>query len=72
MNSKKIIGRAIKHERKKKKFTQQDLADRLDTERNYVCRLEAGKINLTVNYLDKIIAILETNHAEFFNGKHLV
>ena len=72
MSSKKIIGRIIKHVRKNKGFTQQELADGLDTERNYVCRIEAGKINLTVDYLDKIIAILQTNHAEFFNGKHII
>jgi len=72
MNSKKIIGRIIKHVRKNKGFTQQELADGLDTDKPYISRLEAGKINLTVDYLDRIIKTLETNHAEFFNTKHII
>ena len=48
-----------------KQFTQSEFALLLDVDRQYVWRLENGKINLTMNYLDKIIICLECNHTDF-------
>jgi len=64
--SKEIIGMMIKLRRKEKMITQQQLATLLDVDRQYVWRLENGKINLTMDYLDKLIKELDCNHADFF------
>jgi len=54
-SSREIIGRIIKLQRKMKGFTLQELADKLDVDRQYVWRLENGKINMSLDYLDKVI-----------------
>lgn len=64
--SKNIIGRIIKYRRIKLGLTLQELADRLEVDRQYIWKLENGKINMSLNYLDKIIDKLECNHEDFF------
>lgn len=59
-STKEIIGKMIKEVRTEKKITLQQLADRLDVDRQYIWRLENGKINFTLDYLDKILD--ELNH----------
>jgi len=66
--SREIIGRKIKFQRKKKNLTQQELADLLQVDRQYVWRLENGKINMTLDYLDKIILKLNCKQEDFFNN----
>ena len=65
-SSKKIIGQKIKFFREKNKLTQQELADLIDVDRQYVWKLENGKKNITVDYLDKIIDKLNCTHEDFF------
>jgi len=64
--SKKIIGKMIKARREEKNITQSQLAGLLHIDRQYVWRIENGKINLTLNYLDKIILALKCTHDDFF------
>jgi repressor LexA len=66
--SKEIIGKLIKQQRLNKQMTQQELADLLNVDRQYVWNIENGKINLTLDYLDKIIAKLKCTHNEFLNS----
>ena len=63
-----IIGNTIKFLRKKGKIPQQELADRLGIDRQYMWKLEAGKINMTMDYLDNIIKQLGTSPEEFHNN----
>ena len=63
--SREIVGQMIKARRKEKKLTQQQLADLLEVDRQYIWRLENGKINLTMDYLDNVIEKLNCNHADF-------
>ena len=65
MTSREIIGSMIKHRRKEKRLTQQQLANLLEIDRQYVWRLENGKVNLTMDYLDTIITKLNCSHADF-------
>lgn len=65
--SKEIIGKLIAMNRKKKNITPQQLADSLGVDRQYVWRLENGKINLTMNYLDRVIIELGCVHDDFIN-----
>lgn len=64
-SSRVIIGKVIKKIRKEKKLSQQQLADLLDVDRQYVWRLENGKINFTMDYLDKIIKKLDCEYSDF-------
>ena len=62
-----VVGGIIKSIREEKKITQTQLAHLLDIDRQYVWRLENGFINLTMDYLDKIIVALGCVPTEFFN-----
>ncbi len=64
--SRQIIGMMIELRRKKINFTQTQLANLLEVDRQYVWRLENGKINLTMDYLDKVIEKLNCTHDDFF------
>jgi len=65
MTSKEIIGAMIKDKRLKKIITQQQFADLLSVDRQYIWKLENGKVNLTMDYLDKIVLELGCLHSEF-------
>lgn len=73
MNSSKIvIGKMIKDLRKEKNLSQQELADLLDVDRQYVWRIENGKINLTLDYFDKVIKELSKNNKNNISFKSLL
>ena len=63
--SKQMIGVLIEARRKSKKISQQELANLLQVDRQYIWKLENGKVNLTMNYLDKVIKELSCLHSEF-------
>jgi transcriptional regulator with XRE-family HTH domain len=64
-SSKEIIGTMIKSRRKERDFTQKQLADLLEVDRQYVWRLENGKVNFTMDYLDKVIFKLNCDQKDF-------
>lgn len=64
-SSKEILGSLIKSRRLEKNLTQQQLADLLEVDRQYVWRLENGKVNFTADYLDKIIFKLNCKQKDF-------
>ncbi|MBA3706189.1 MAG: helix-turn-helix transcriptional regulator [Bacteroidetes bacterium] len=68
-NVKQHIGWIVKQQRLKKRLTQQQLADLLNVGRQYVWKIENGRINLTVGYLDKIIEKLKCSYIDFFSNK---
>lgn len=55
----------IKHQRLKCDLTLEELADKLNTDRHYIWKLENGKINMSLDYLDKILKKLKCSHKEF-------
>ena len=65
--SKEIIGSMIRKIRKDKNYTQQQLADLLGVDRQYIWRIENGKVNFTMDYFDKVITQLNCVHADFLN-----
>jgi transcriptional regulator with XRE-family HTH domain len=64
-STKEILGSLIKSRRLEKNFTQKQLADLLEVDRQYVWRLENGKINFTMDYLDKVIYKLNCEQKDF-------
>ena len=67
-NAKQHIGQIIKQQRVKKQITQRELADLLNVGRQYVWKIENGRINLTLDYLDKIITKLKCSNNDFFKN----
>jgi transcriptional regulator with XRE-family HTH domain len=64
-SSKVVMGKMIKSQRKQRDFTQKQLADLLEVDRQYVWRLENGKVNFTMDYLDKVIFRLNCEQKDF-------
>jgi transcriptional regulator with XRE-family HTH domain len=64
-SSKEVLGSLIKSRRLERNFTQKQLADLLEIDRQYVWRLENGKVNFTMDYLDKIIYKLGSEQKDF-------
>jgi transcriptional regulator with XRE-family HTH domain len=64
-SSKEIMGKMIKSQRKQRDFTQKQLADLLEVDRQYVWRLENGKVNFTMDYLDKVMFKLNCEQKDF-------
>lgn len=69
-SSRQIIGRIIKNQRKKSELTMEELADELEVDRQYVWKMENGKINISPDYLDKVIEKLKCRHDDFFNSNY--
>jgi transcriptional regulator with XRE-family HTH domain len=65
--SKQIIGKIIRQQREKSNMTLQELADLLQVDRQYVWKLENGKVNMTLDYLDKIMHHLKSRKEDFLN-----
>ena len=57
----------IKQQRIKCALTQEELAIKLKTNRHYISNIESGKVNMSLNYLDKVLKKLKCSHAEFFS-----
>jgi transcriptional regulator with XRE-family HTH domain len=60
-----IIGNSIKHHRLAKGITASQFAQKLNIDRQYLWNIENGKVNITSDYLDKIIQHLEIPHSDF-------
>lgn len=65
--AKQIVGKKIKFLREQKGMTQQELADLVKADRQYIYKIEAGKKNITLDYLDKIATALQVPQSEFLN-----
>jgi transcriptional regulator with XRE-family HTH domain len=65
-NFKTIIGRSIKQKRLECGFSQEELALKLKTDRQYISKIEGGKINMSLNYLENILKKLNCTPMEFF------
>ena len=61
------IGLNIKKIREEKKISQQDLAAFCNFEKSNMCRIEAGRNNLTIGTLLKICEGLNVNIVEIVN-----
>ena len=65
-----IIGRQIRVLRERKGLTLNQLALMIGTERSYLGKIEAGKINTSIDKLEKIAKGLDMTIFEFFDSLH--
>lgn len=56
----------LKQQRLKSGLTLNELAEKLGTDRQYIWNIENGKINFSIDYLDKIIKTLNCHPQDFF------
>lgn len=71
MNIKKILGKRIQEIRKKKKLTQEKVAELIGIETTSLSNIENGKYYPTAENLDKIISVLEITPQKLFSFEHL-
>lgn len=57
----------LKQQRLKSGLTLNELAEKLNTDRQYIWNIENGKINMSLDYLDKILQVLDCSPTEFYN-----
>jgi transcriptional regulator with XRE-family HTH domain len=69
MNIKKTIGSQVYRLRKQRGWTQAQLAEKLDLTNETVSRVEGGKSGISLDLLEKILAVFEISAVEFWSGE---
>lgn len=68
MTINKQLGARIRYLRQQKNWTIENLALEAGINRNYLCDLERGSRNPTINVLNKIVKALDINLSTLFEG----
>ena len=71
MNIKKLLGKRIQEIRKRKKLTQENVAELINIETGSLSNIENGKYYPTAENLEKILNVLEISPNELFHFEHL-
>lgn len=66
MSLREIVAKNLRRLRQAKGLSQEELADRADINRNYVGMLEREQHAATIDMLEKLAAVLDTDPIEFF------
>lgn len=66
-NVKELLGKRIKVLRKKRKITQETLAELVDKSKNHISKIELGRTNPPLSLLVDIADALEVDISELFN-----
>ncbi|MBR1425464.1 helix-turn-helix transcriptional regulator [bacterium] len=66
MNTKELLGLKVKEFRKKRKITQEKLAEMIGVDNGYISKLEVGQNFPSIGTLEKIAGILQVELADFF------
>lgn len=66
MRLRETVAKNLRRLRQAKGLSQEELADRADINRNYVGMLEREQHAATIDMLEKLADVLETDPAEFF------
>ena len=65
---KEIVGRRIRQLRIEQNLSQEKLALKAGIDRTYLASVEAGRRNISIVNLEKLILALETTFERFFQG----
>ena len=63
-----IVARNICRLRSERGITQEKLCEFADVDRGHYQRVEAGKMNMTLDYLDRVRKALKCHWADLFRG----
>ncbi len=69
MDLKQKVGLRIRQLRKELELSQEALALKAEVDRTYVTDVEAGRRNVSLEILERLIRALEVSVADFFNCK---
>lgn len=69
MDIKEKVGQRIRQLRKELEISQEALALKAEVDRTYVTDVEAGRRNVSLEILERLIKALNVSIAEFFNSK---
>lgn len=69
MDIKEKVGQRIRQLRKELELSQEGLALKAEVDRTYVTDVEAGRRNVSLEILERLIKALEVSFAEFFTSK---
>jgi transcriptional regulator with XRE-family HTH domain len=69
MDIKLKVGQRIRELRKELELSQEGLALKAEVDRTYVTDVEAGRRNVSLEVLERLIKALEVSVSEFFNSK---
>ncbi|MGE0678901.1 helix-turn-helix domain-containing protein [Pseudolabrys sp.] len=70
MRLREVVARNLRRLRQAKGLSQEELADRADINRNYVGMLEREQHAATIDMLEKLAEVLETDPVEFFRRQN--
>ena len=68
MNIKKTIGSHVYRLRKQRGWTQAQLAEKLDLTNETISRVEGGKLGISLNLLERMLAVFGISAGEFMGG----
>lgn len=60
------FGKKLAYIRKKRNFSQMELAEKLDSGFNYISQIECGRANITMNMIKALADALDVDAKEFF------
>ena len=63
-----IVARNISRLRYEREMTQEKVCELADVDRGYFQQVEAGKQNMTIDYLDRVRKALKCRWADLFRG----
>lgn len=69
-NLPKVIGERIRHFRKEKGLSQEELADKANLHATYIGQLERGEKNATLESIEKVANALEISLEDLFRSIH--
>lgn len=69
MDIKEKVGQRIRQLRKELELSQEGLALKAEVDRTYVTDVEAGRRNVSLEILERLIKALGVSVAEFFNSR---
>ncbi|MCI8519527.1 MAG: helix-turn-helix transcriptional regulator [Clostridia bacterium] len=64
----KLMGERLKKARIEKKFTQEQLAEKLKVSIAYISRIETGKTHVNLKRLNELCSVLDTSESYILNG----
>lgn len=68
MKAQEQLGMRIKFLRKQRKWSQEDLALESNINKNYICDLENGRRNPSLDVLERLCYAFQISLAELFKG----
>ena len=63
---KKVIGLILKYHREKRNLSQEDIADKLNTDKQYISNIENGRKNITIEQLELVLTAIGVTYKDIF------